>query len=751
MSHDEQAVPVSSAPANAEGEVRRELTDHEQLLTQNQRLQGQTAELARAVSLLEATLTGTSEGVLVVDGQARVATCSQRWAELWGVQREQVIGLARRELLERLSAQVLDAQAFVSNGLHVPDNANDGREVVQLKDGRLFERRVRVEPIHGRERGQVWSIRDVSEERRTEQALRDEKRLLEMLNRTGSLINSTLELQSLVQAVTDAATQLSGAKFGAFFYNSKNERGEVFSLYTLSGAPAEAFSRFEHPRATALFGPTFRGEGVVRSDDVTRDPRYGQWAPHHGMPAGHLPVRSYLAVPVISRGGSVLGGLFFGHPEAGVFSERSERAMLAIARQAAVAMDNAMLYEMTTRAASERATLLAAERAARLEVERASVVKDEFLATLSHELRTPLNAILGWSELLLARELLEAQRTGLETIARNARVQAQLVNDLLDMSRIVSGKIRLDVQRVDLPTIIRGALESVRHSAEKKQIALRTVIDPLAGAVAGDPSRLQQAVWNLLSNAVKFTPQGGKVEVLLERVGSRVEVSVHDTGVGISADFLPHVFDRFRQADSSTTRRYGGLGLGLSIVKQLVELHGGSMRVSSDGLGHGASFVMTLPSAAEDEQLKSPSVRPSDVESGIDLSGVRVLVVDDEADARELVGHILRGCGAHVSSADSGSAGLALVKSERPHVILSDIGMPEQDGYAFIGKVRRLSAAEGGRTPAVALTAFARTEDRTRAMLAGFQLHMVKPLDAREVVVAVASLTDRMRPPDEPR
>ena len=309
---------------------------------------------------------------------------------------------------------------------------------------------------------------------------------------------------------------------------------------------------------------------------------------------------SYLAVPVISRAGEVLGGLFFGHPDCGVFSERHERLIVGLAAQAAIAIDNARLYEQARRDADERARLLETERQSRAEIERISTMKDEFLATLSHELRTPLNAVLGWAEILLSRVKDDAagSKRGLETIARNARAQAQLIDDLLDMNRIVSGKIRLDVQRVELAPVIGAALDSVRPSAEAKSITVRSTIGPDVGPVFGDAARIQQVVWNLLSNAVKFTPKGGKVDVLLQRLDAHLEITVRDSGMGIGAEFLPHLFERFRQADASTTRRHGGLGLGLAIVKQLVELHGGTVRAESGGDGEGATFIVNLPVGA---------------------------------------------------------------------------------------------------------------------------------------------------------
>ena len=370
---------------------------------------------------------------------------------------------------------------------------------------------------------------------RTKEALEEETRVLNLLNQTGRTLAAKLDLQSVLQAVTCAATQLSGANFGAFFYTQRGPGGEVLTLYTLSGAPREAFERFGHPRATPLFGPTFRGEGPVRIADVHEDPRYGAMAPHHGMPPGHLPVRSYLAVPVVSPSGAVIGGLFFGHRDPGVFTERSERLVVGVAAQAAIAIDNARLYADARRAADERARLLEAERAARAEIERVSVLKDEFLATLSHELRTPLNSILGWSKVLLLRTVDgQAQtRRGLEIIARNANEQARLVEDLLDMNRIVSGTIRLDMRCVDLAKVVLAAVEAALPSAAAKDIALRTTIDAGVLPVLGDASRLQQIVWNLLGNALKFTPRGGEIEVGVLRDSSRCE-SVSGTAGSVS-------------------------------------------------------------------------------------------------------------------------------------------------------------------------------------------------------------------------
>jgi PAS domain S-box-containing protein len=400
------------------------------------------------------------------------------------------------------------------------------------------------------------------------------------------------------------------------------------------------------------------------------------------------------------------------------------------------------------RAAVEREQLLEAERAARSEAERASIIKDEFLATLSHELRTPLSAILGWSQLLAAGDLPEEEiAQGLDSIERNARAQAQLIEDLLDMSRIISGKLRLDVQWTDVSNVLHQAVESVRPSADAKQIRLRKIIDPNAGPVSGDPTRLQQVFWNLLSNAIKFTPKGGNVDMLLERVNSHLEITVHDSGIGIRPEVLPVVFERFRQADSSTTRSYGGLGLGLSIVKNLVELHGGTVRAQSGGEGQGSTFIVTLPLAPirSDEKREHPASFKSPVPDvdRVRLPGIKVLVVDDEPDARDVLKRMLSQCEAEVTTAESARAGLELLQSQKPDVIISDIGMPGMDGYEFMREVRSLPPSDGGKTPAIALTAFARSEDRTRAMLAGYHVHVSKPIEPQELIATVGNLVGR--------
>ncbi|MBA3638527.1 MAG: PAS domain S-box protein [Acidobacteria bacterium] len=624
------------------------------------------------------------------------------------------------------------------------------------KDGAVVWSRTTVTLLRdgeGRPQRFLSVIEDITSRKRAELALLDESRTLELLNESGKLVAAKLDLQSLVQAVTDAATQLSGAQFGSFFYTTSDENGDALVLYTLSGAPREAFEKFGQPRATALFGPTFRGEAPIRVGDVRKDPRYGTMPPHRGMPKGHLPVRSYLAVPVRSRSGEVIGGLFFGHAEPDVFTERAERLVVGIAAQAGIAIDNARLYEAAQRSAEERKVLLESERAARTAAERMSSIKDEFLATLSHELRTPLNAILGWSQVLRSGIKNPADLTkGLETIERNARVQTQLIEDLLDMSRITSGKLRLDVQTTMPSSFIEAAIETVKPSADAKGLRIEQLLDPSAGPISGDPGRMQQVVWNLLSNAIKFTPRGGKVQILLERVNSHVEITVTDTGIGIKPELIPHLFERFRQGDASTTRHYGGLGLGLSIVQSLVELHGGTVAIKSPGDGSGTTVSVHLPvSAVHRGPHAEPRLHPGVSQQGlgthvasVELQGLKVLVVDDQADARELIQRVLGDCGAIVYVAASADEAVRLVIEHKPDVLVSDIGMPDADGFELLRRIRALDADQGGRVPAIALTAFARSEDRTRALRAGFVVHVAKPVDPSELIATVASVAGRV-------
>jgi PAS domain S-box-containing protein len=677
---------------------------------------------------------------------------------LWNHGAERTYGYTREEALGRSPHELLKTEPAVPLEEIYADLRRDGYWEGELQHTRKDGVRLVVESRWATVRGprdEVASIleitRDVTERKRAEEELREQSEVIEIINSVGQTLAGELDLHKLVQAVTDAATELTGAHFGSFFYNVLDEQGASYTLYTLSGVPREAFAHFPMPRATDLFGPTFRGEGALRIDDVKADPRYGNNSPYYGMPEGHLPVTSYLAVPVVSRSGEVLGGLFFGHPEAGVFGERHARLVEGLAAQAAIAMDNARLFETAQRARAEAEQ--AASENARLyrEAQESSRLKDEFLATVSHELRTPLTAILGWAHMLRTEQFNgDSAVKAFETIERNARAQAQLIDDLLDVSRIITGKLRIDIRPVDPNFFIETAIEAVSPAAEAKGVRLQKVMDTGVVSVAGDPVRLQQVIWNLLANAVKFTPRGGRVQIRLERVNSHVEIAVSDNGAGIAPDFLPHVFDRFRQADQRITRRHGGLGLGLAIVRHLVELHGGTVKAESAGLEQGSTFTVLLPVApVHSAEARGGRVHPSardtlpSFECTDRLDGLKVLVVDDEPDARELLKAGLGRCGAEVVLAGSASAALEAIAVSVPDLLISDIGMPGEDGYELIRRVRSLPAASGGRLPAIALTAYARTEDRLQALRSGYQMHVPKPVELAELVAVAASLVRR--------
>jgi PAS domain S-box-containing protein len=624
-------------------------------------------------------------------------------------------------------------------------NRMQGQEVFIHKEGHFYEVAFTASPIRaddGEPIGTIIEVQDVTEQNRQQRSAKAEAELLEVLNKTATLIGGELNLERLLQGVTDSATQLTGAQFGAFFYQGTDSQGEALTLYTLSGAPREAFERFGHPRPTPVFEPTFRGGAAVRIDDVQKDPRYGQWGPHHGMPKGHLPVRSYLAVTVMSRQGQVIGGLFFGHPQPGMFSERSERLATGIAAQAAVAIDNARLYADAQRLGQERTQLLESERAARAEAERASTLKDEFLATLSHELRTPLSAILGWAHILrrkLGNDPSVSQ--GIDVIERSTRVQTQLIEDLLDMSRITSGKLRLDTQPLAPVTFVQAAIDSVRPAAETVGVGISLELDDTVSAVSGDQSRLQQVIWNLLTNAIKFSPIRSEIQVRISGCDDKVNIEVIDQGVGISPDFLPHVFERFRQADGSTTRKYGGLGLGLSIVRHLVDLHGGEIEAFSEGEGTGAKFVVRLPALSMNPHTGGATAPPP---TDVELDGLSIMIVDDEPDVLELLRRILSEAGAKVVPMRSSQEAIESFSHVQPQLLISDIGMPGMDGYELIRRLRR--EHQGAGLAAVALTAFARPEDRKRALDAGFDLYLPKPVEPHDLLANVRRLATTRGP-----
>jgi PAS domain S-box-containing protein len=656
----------------------------------------------------------------------------------WNAAAERMFGYTAAEAIGRSIRMIIpnDRQGeedYVLGQIRTGESVRHYETIRQRKDGSLIPISLTVSPLYDDEGTVIGAskiARDISERARLLSAAQEQATIARQLTEVGIAVASTLDQSTVVQKVTDVATALTHAEFGAFFYNVIDpESGESYTLYTLSGVAKETFAKFPQPRATAIFAPTFHGEGIVRLDDVTQDPRYGKNAPYYGMPPGHLPVRSYLAVPVKAPSGEVLGGLFFGHSRPGVFTQQHEQLAAGIASWASVALENSRLY-MNARDADR--------------------LKDEFLAVLSHELRTPLNAIVGYARLLRGG-ILEGEKAarGMETLERNASALTQIVEDVLDVSRIVAGKIRLDVQPVELPLVVHNAIATVQPAADAKGVRLHTITDPRVGPVSGDPDRLQQVVWNLLSNAVKFTPKNGRVQIRVERVNSHIEVVVSDTGIGIRPDFLPHVFERFRQADTGLKRATPGLGLGLSIVRHIIEMHGGSVYAASDGEGQGATFRVRLPlMIVHEEARREPREHPRTEKraplTGLGrLDGVRVLAVDDEQDALGLLRVVLEVAGAEVTTMSSAIDALTRVAELTPDVLVVDLGMPKMDGFEFITRIRASADPHVRDIPATALTAFARSDDRMKALQRGFEMHLAKPVDPGELVASVATLVRR--------
>jgi PAS domain S-box-containing protein len=691
----------------------------------------------RAARRLAAIVESSDDAIVSKDLNGIVMSWNRAAEQMFGYTAEEMIGESIRRIIP---ADRQNEEDQVLEQVRRGQKVDHFETIRRRKDGSEVNVSLTVSPIvsaAGVVVGASKIARDISARKTIEE---EHARLLaltqataaitERLNAVGSVVASELDRGRIVQAVTDEATAGIGADFGAFFYNVIDPgTGEAYQLSTLSGADKEAFRDFPHPRATALFAPTFNGEGVVRIADVVKDDRYGKNPPYYGTPPGHLPVRSYLAVPVKARSGEVLGGLFFAHAQPGRFTPDHERFVVGVATWASIALENARLY---------------------VGVQEASQLKDEFLATLSHELRTPLNAILGYARMVRSG-IVSADRVAraVEVIERNATSLTQIVEDVLDVSRIVSGKLRLNVQPVELPEIVRNAVDGVVPAADAKGVQIDVALDPLAAQVSGDPERLQQVLWNLMSNAVKFTPRGGRVQVRLQCVDSHVEVVVADTGIGIPKEFLPFIFDRFRQADAGMTRAHGGLGLGLGIARQLVEMHGGTIHAASAGAGQGATFRVVLPlmiAHRERHADKRPHPQAPSAPAPIqipDLREVRILAVDDDLDALAMVREILETTGAQVSVAHSAGEALDALQIVKPHVLVADLGMPQMDGFELISRVRRNTDRAVRDVPAAALTAYARSEDRAKALRSGFQLHLSKPIDPAELMAAIAALARR--------
>jgi signal transduction histidine kinase/CheY-like chemotaxis protein len=621
--------------------------------------------------------------------------------------------------------QHLDEEPGILQRLRRGERIDHYQTVRRRKDGTQINVSLTVSPIKdgsGRIVGASKIARDITRQKAAEELVREQAHVLALLDTTGRLISSNLDLQNVLQTVTDTATQLTGAKFGAFFYNVINEQGEAFLLYTLSGAPREAFEKFGMPRNTPIFRPTFMGEGVVRSADITQDPRYGKMAPHHGMPKGHLPVRSYLAVPVISRSGEVMGGLFFGHSEVNVFTERAEQVIVGVAAQAAVAMDNARLYEAAQREIASRERAEAALR----EMDQR---KDEFLATLAHELRNPLAPIRQATLISNSANASDEQkRWSHEVITRQVHHMSLLLDDLLDISRITRGMLELRTEMTSVTSVVDAAVETSRPNLEAKHHDFSIEVPKETVRFAADPLRMAQVLSNLLTNAAKYTDPRGTIRLRATADADSVEFSVTDTGVGLSPEALPAVFTMFSQVKSSQDRSEGGLGIGLALSKGVVQLHGGTIEAHSAGPGKGSEFVVRIP------RRSVPSAAP-DVAAGTAAEAQRkrrVLIADDNRDAAESLAMLLEMHGHTVSVVHDGRQALAAMEASRPDVALLDIGMPEIDGYEVARRVR--GDSRGRRTLLIAITGWGQEQDKARAVAAGFDMHFTKPVEPQRLI-----------------
>ena len=686
-------------------------------------------------ALFAAIVRSSDDAIVSKDLNSIVTSWNHAAEEMFGYTAKEMIGRSIRTIIPHDRQHEEDAVlASIRQGLSV-----DHYETVRLrKSGALVHISLSVSPIRNAEGTVIGAskiARDISMRLRA-QAITDRARrqgifLARLTTSFSGTMNYTDRLTELATlsvpelsdwCVVDAVTtngQIERVTIKHIDPNKVALAGQIHERYAdpLALASAVEVIRTGKPAIVPMISDEVLVAAAAGDDELLRLVR-------------SLGLVSYVCLPLMVHG-STLGALTFATAESGrQYDDDAIRFLQDVASRAALALDNARSYE---------------------QLQAANRMKDEFLATLSHELRTPLNAILGYARMLRAGMLKDEKRdNALDTLERNATSLTQIVEDVLDVSRIAAGKIRLNVQSLDLPVVMHDALATVMPAAEAKGVRIQSIVEPDIGPVSGDPERLQQVMWNLLSNAVKFTPRGGRVQVRLQRVNSHIEISVSDSGVGIREDFLPHLFERFRQADSTTTRAHGGLGLGLAIARQIVELHGGTIHALSGGEGKCATFRIELPvmivhSAvvvdAEPRVHPRTQVRVTPMHDHA-LSDVRVLAVDDDADALTLVREILETAGAQVFTAASAPAALAVLEEQSPDVLISDLSMPGMDGFELIQRVRTLTN-EKKDIPAAALTAYARSEDRARALRTGFEMHLAKPIDPSELIAAVVSLARR--------
>jgi PAS domain S-box-containing protein len=558
------------------------------------------------------------------------------------------------------------------------------------------------------------------------------------LTEAALVMNSALSLDEALKAITEQARSIIGAHQSVISLTVSQNWAQAINAVSLSEKYA-AWRDYKEPAdGSGIYACVCHLNRPMRltQAELEAHPRWKGFGTHAEH---HPPMRGWLAAPLTGRDGRNIGLIQLSDKTLGEFTSEDEAILVQLAQMSSVAIENTRLY--------------AAEQQARAQAESANRIKDEFLAVLSHELRTPLNPILGWAKLLQTRTFDTTKTTeALATIERNARLQAQLIEDLLDVSRILRGKLILNVAPVDVKEIVTSALETVRLAAEAKAIVLEYHESDSSLTILGDLTRLQQVIWNLLSNAVKFTPPNGRVEVLIESIAGMAQIQIIDTGKGISPEFLPYIFDYFRQGDSATTRQFGGLGLGLAIARQLVELHGGTLCAESLGENQGTTFTVKLPLLQQDKMMNSELTsliplddRAQDNSPSHPLSGLQILVVDDDADSRDFVTFVLEQEGAQVTAVSSAVETLKTLAYTQPNLLISDIGMPEMDGYMLMRQIRTLLPGRKSQVPAIALTAYAGEYDQQQALSAGFQAHITKPTDPDQLVAIVARLAQKER------
>ena len=734
-----RSLHVSYVPdADARGRVRGYVV-YINDLTENRRAEREVRFQARLLDTVE-------QAVIATDPAGKVLYWNRYAEKLYGWPAAEVLG---HNVVEVTPADTSQAQAAEIMSCLSAGQTWSGEFAVRRRDGTTFPAMVTDTPIldaEGRLVGVVGVSSDLTERKRGEEAvhaaerraLAEYEKLLHRLTHLAESLGTARDHLTVFRDLRDFA--LVSVPCIGIFISLYDEQRDVRTAQYAWGDGEEIDVSNLPPMPISSEGPNSRAvrtRQVVITNDYweLKQKGKGQVGVLVG-PANELRPQSSLVVPMATMG-RIVGTVEVQSYENHAYREEHITAMRMAANLAAVAIENMRLLQFETRART------AAEESNRL--------KDEFLATLSHELRTPLTAILGWAHMLRSGRLDEkTHRTAVEIIERNARTQQQIVDDILDVSRVITGKLRVDSQPTDLRAVVEAAMDTVRPAAAAKNIRLEALYDPGVGPVMGDAGRLQQVIWNLLANAVKFTPAGGEARVRVRRGDAgHVRLTVSDNGIGVRPEFLPHVFDRFRQADQSTTRAYGGVGLGLAIVRHLVELHGGTARAESEGEGRGSTFTIELPELRiadgglrveeEDGGIADDESAARSPQSAI-LSGVSVLVVDDEPDTLDLVRVVLEQAGARVTAVSDASAAMGALAAARPDVLLADIGMPGEDGYQFIRRVRALGREHGGLVPAVALTAYAAESDRAQALDAGFQLHVPKPVDPAELVRLVAGV-----------